>query len=262
MDESADKNQRMFVIAGFMARSDVWREILLDWAARIRAPSLPRPITAFHMTDCESGGGEFQNKYGWNNASRHKLRDDLINILCKYGPIGMFGFGVRIEEYKALEPVTETGLKLGYSEYHLLLQTVMSYMAIELEDNEFAPHESIAFLFDRNSPYETWANLLHKELQNSGKPWSRRIGALGFDSKTNFQLLQVADLGAYESRRYLTYKAFGEGSPGPGFQRLADNHCIWRLSAWNAGNLHQMVEFKKESLRQIATARKAQRRKR
>lgn len=259
MDESADKQRRMFVIGGFMARSDVWREILLDWASCIRDPFLPNRISAFHMTDCEGRGGEFQDKYGWTDETRHKLRDNLIDILCSHGPIGMFGFGVRVEEYQALEPVTEKGLKLGYSQYHLLLQTVMSYMAMELEDNDFAAHESIAFFFDRYSKYETWANILHKELQSSGKPWTRRIGALAFDSKTNFQLLQVADLGAFESRRYLTHKAFGDGSPGPGFQKLADNHCIWNLSAWNSDGLTKMVELKKESLRQIAAERKLKR---
>lgn len=255
MDESADKDVRLFVVGGFIARTDNWGPLLYEWAARIRDASLPSPIKAFHMTDCVSGGGEFRDKFGWNNTSRKRLVDDLVDLLCRY-TVGMFGIGVQVEQYESLDRVTDEGIRLGYSQYHLLFQAVMSYMAKEFEENDFPYHETIAFFFDRNSRHETWANTLHKELQNSKTPWSHRIGSLTFANKEVFQLLQVADLGAYESRRYLAHKIYGDCEPGPAFQKLANHHCIWRLDAFNKNGMQKIIEIKKEELGHYAKSTK------
>ena len=47
MDESVDKLERMFVVGGFVARSDAWTSILYKWIDRIRPERLPNPIKAF-----------------------------------------------------------------------------------------------------------------------------------------------------------------------------------------------------------------------
>jgi hypothetical protein len=199
------------------------------------------------MTDCENGGREFRDDLGWDKQSRTALIIDLIDIICRY-PIGMFGMGLPIKEYESLTPVTDEGIKLGYSQYHFIFQAAIAYLVGELEDNDFPRHDTVDFFFDRNSPHETWAKRLHKELQTTNKPWSHRIGPLTFDSKENLRLLQVADVGAYESMKYLTNAVFKEGRSRRSFNKLADNHCVFKLSAFNADSLREMVERKKEDL--------------
>jgi hypothetical protein len=251
LDESVDKDHRMFVVAGFVGRSDAWSSLLHEWIDRIQPERLPRPIKAFHMTDCENGGGEFRDVLGWDKTSRTDLIIDLIDIICRHR-VGMFGVGVPIKEYEALSPVTDQGLKLGYTQYHFAFQAAVAYLAAEMEDHEFPRHDTIAFFLDRNSPHESWANALHKHLQNSDQSWSHRIGSLTFNSKEKLRLLQVADLGAYESMKYLTNAVFTEGRSRRSFNKLAENHRVMKLSAFNADTLKEMVELKKANLMQFA----------
>ena len=251
MDESVDKQERMFVVGGFVARSDAWTEILYEWIDRIHPHRLPNPIKAFHMTDCETGQGEFRDQLGWNRETRKQLIIDLIDIISPH-IIGLFAVGLPIKEYKALDPITPDGTRLGYSQYHFIFQAAIAYLAGELEDDDFPAHETIAFFFDRNSPYETWANRLHKELQNSAHPWSRRIGPLTFANKEQTRLLQVADLGVYEGMKYITNSVYSEGRTRRSFEKLAEHHCVLKLQAFNADNLKEIFEFKKARLAEMA----------
>ena len=250
MDESVDKQERMFVVGGFVGRPDAWSSIIYQWADRIQPDKLPNPIKAFHMTDCETGQGEFRDEFGWDESSRSKLRIDLIDIICRH-VVGLFAVGLPIKEYKALGALTPDGTRLGYSQYHFIFQAAIAYLAGEFEDSGFAPHETVDFFFDRNSPHETWAKRLHEKLKESTHPWSRRIGNLTFENKEKMRLLQAADLGVYEAMKYLTNSIYNEGRKRKSFEKLAEHHCVMKLSALNADNLKEMFEFKKATLAQL-----------
>jgi hypothetical protein len=257
MDESVDRQERMFVVGGFISRPEVWSSILFQWIDRIQPDRLPHPITAFHMTDCETGNGEFRDKLGWDKTSRTQLIIDLLDIICAH-VVGLFAVGLPIKEYKALDPITPSGIRLGYSEYHFIFQAAIAYLAGELEDAEFPHHETIAFFFDRNSPYETWANRLHEKLRESHHPWAHRIGSLTFESKERMRLLQVADLGVYEAMKYLTNSVYNEGRTRRSFEKLAAHHCVMKLSVFNADNLQEMVKFKKSTLAELVKRSKVE----
>lgn len=255
MDESSDKERRIFTIGGFIGRADEWRELLFDWIDRIEPRKLPNPIRAFHMTDCENGGGEFRDELGWDRDSRRQLIIDLLDIICRYN-VGLFGLGLPIKEYELLDPVNpEKGLKLGYSQYHLLFQLVLREMASEMEEGGFPGHEEIAFFFDRNSPHEFWANHLHKRMQQEDEPRCRRIGPLTFHNKERMRMLQVADVGAFESMKSITNIAYKEGRTRKSFDKLLATDHIWRISKLNSDGLKQMVTEKKKHLSELATKR-------
>jgi len=244
------------VVGGFVARSDAWTSILHQWIERIRPERLPCLIKAFHMTDCETGQGEFRDEYGWSHETRKHLIIDLIDIICGQ-IIGLFAVGLPIKEYKALDPLTPDGTRLGYSQYHFIFQAAIAYLAGELDDGDFPQHETVAFFFDRNSPYEAWANKLHNLLQNSDHSWSRRIGPLTFQSKEKMRLLQVADLGVYEGMKYITNSVYNEGRTRKSFEKLAAHHCVMKLSAFNADNLKEMFDFKKSKLTDVANQKRS-----
>lgn len=250
MDESVDKQGRLFVVGGFVSRPEAWSSILYQWVDRIQPDKLPSPIKAFHMTDCETGQGEFRDKLGWNQNTRRQLIIDLIDIICGH-VVGLFAVGLPIAEYKALDPITPDGTRLGYSQYHFIFQAAIAYLAGEFEDSGFPRHETIAFFFDRNSPHESWANKLHAELKKSTHPWSHRIGSLTFEDKERMRLLQVADLGVYEGMKYLTNSIYNEGRTRRSFEKLAAHHCVMKLSAFSKDNLQEMVKFKKETLGEL-----------
>ena len=165
LDESIDRDHRIFAIGGFIGRADEWRELLFEWIDRIHPSKLPRPIKAFHMTDCENGGGDFRDELGWDRESRRQLIIDLIAIICRYN-VALFGMGLPIKEYERLDHVDPNKrLKLGYSQYHLLFQSVIRDLVKEMDDGSFGGHPRVAFFFDRNSPHEFWANHMHKRMQ-------------------------------------------------------------------------------------------------
>ena len=241
LDESIDKEGRIFVIGGFVGRSDAWSSLLCEWIDRIQPHRLPHPIKAFHMTDCENGGGEFRDQFGWNKSSRTQLIIDLIEIICRH-KVGMFGFGLPVHEYEALETIN--GTRLGKSQYHFLFQTALSDLAISLEQAG-APREALDFFVDRNSPHETWARWLHKEMTNDDRlKWRGRIGRLTFENKERLRLLQVADLGAFETMKHLTNLLFNEGRARKSYQKLADSGNVWRLATYDRSTLTEMWQLK------------------
>jgi len=66
------------------------------------------------------------------------------------------------------------------------------------------------------------------------------------------RLLQVADLGVYEAMKHLTNAVYKEGRIRKSFEKLAEHHCVMKLSAFNADNLKEIFEFKKARLADIA----------
>jgi hypothetical protein len=176
LDESADKERRIFSIGGFIGRADEWTSLLLEWIDRIRLHRLPHPIKAFHMTDCEDGGREFRNELGWDDDSRRNLIIDLLEIICKYN-VALYSLGMPIKEYELLDPVNpEKGLRLGHTQYHFLFQSVIPDLAREMDESGIPAHEDMAFFFDQNSPHEFWANKFHKDMQKHD-PRRSRMGS-------------------------------------------------------------------------------------
>jgi hypothetical protein len=250
MDESIDGGRRVFVIAGFVGRIDAWNSLTAEWIDRIQPQKLPNPISAFHMTDCETGHGEFRDRFGWDRDSRRQLITDLIEIICKHQVV-MWGIGVRIEDYEALAPVNEEGVKLGRSSYHFVLQAAIAYLAGEMEGLGNSHYDTIDFLFDRRDDHETWARTLHKELRNSEHSWGRYIGTLSFSNKTEMRRLQVADLGAYETMKHLTNALYNEGRTRRSFEKLADNRHVLAVGHLPKEKLDMIHEHKVTTLRQL-----------
>jgi hypothetical protein len=257
MDESSDKESRLFCIGGFVGRADAWMDLMHRWIERLRPHQLPNPIKAFHMTDCENAGGEFRDELGWDRDSRKQLIIDLLEIICGY-PVAMFGVALPLKEYFSLDPINDQGDKLGKSQYHFLFQSALADLASELETTDFLPYDNIAFFFDRNSPYEYWANRLHKEIKEDKRlKWRHRIGSLKFESKEKLRLLQVGDIGAYESMKHMANALYNEGRTRRSFQKLATTNHVWKLATHTPDSLTETWRLKTTELRELTEKKKA-----
>ena len=246
-DESSDKDRRILSVSAFVGRADDWTALLNEWIERLNPKNLPNPVTAFHMTDCESGQGEFRDKFGWTEESRKRLIIDLIGIITRHH-ILLFGAGLQIKDYGNLELIN--GDPVGRSEYHILLQALMCDLSLELEESNAPAIEDIAYIFDqRDKRYEFWAHEIHRETKNHPQvSWRHRLGTLSFADKRDMRLLQVADLGAYEVRRYITQFLFNEGKTRKSFEVLAAAKKIGKISVYDGETLQKIVEKKKEEL--------------
>jgi hypothetical protein len=164
----------------------------------------------------------------------------------------MFGLGIPLRDYKALDAIN--GVNLGRNEYHFMFQAILADLAIELEEGKLPDHETIAFFFDRNSPHEVWANAVHKASQNDTRfAWRRRIGSLTFDNKEKLRLLQVADIGAYETMKYLSNILATEKRTRRSFQKLMNAERVWKVATYDGDTLKLMVELKKAQLKEFST---------
>jgi Protein of unknown function (DUF3800) len=246
-DESSDKDKRVLVVAAFVGRADEWTALLGDWIKRTDAQNLPNPITAFHMTDCETGQGEFRDKFGWTEESRKKLIIDLIEIITRHRVL-LFGAGLQMKDYGDLELID--GKPVGKSEYHLLLQAIMGELSMQLEDNNAPRFEDIAYVFDQHDKTrEFWAHEIHRETKNHPKiSWRHRIGSLTFADKRAERLLQVADLGTYEVMRHTTNHLFLGGKLRKSFEALAATKNVGKIVIYDGQTLEKIVESKRVEL--------------
>jgi Protein of unknown function (DUF3800) len=246
-DESSDKDKRVLAVGAFVGRADEWTALLGDWIERINPENLPSPITAFHMTDCETGQGEFRDKFGWTEESRKKLIIDLIEIITRHRVL-LYGAGLQMKDYGNLELID--GKPVGKSEYHLLLQAIIGELSMQLEDDKAPGFEEIAYVFDQHDKTrEFWAHEIHRETKNHPKiSWRNRIGALTFADKRKVRLLQAADLGTYEVMRHITNYLFLDKKPRKSFEALAATKSVGKIVIYDGETLGKIVESKKAEL--------------
>src|SRR5579863_9684925 len=91
-DESEDAEEKVIAVAGFIGLADQWESLQDKWIARVK----PTGVSAYHMTDCENGWGEFSDKKGWTKADRTQLTTDLIEIICDH-EVYLLGMGMLLE---------------------------------------------------------------------------------------------------------------------------------------------------------------------
>jgi hypothetical protein len=203
-DESEDKEQKVHTLGGFLGWADEWDHLQEEWIDRVK----PTGVSAYHMTDCDNGGGEFSDAKGWTKTDRTQLTIDLIEIICRH-KVFLIGMGLYIDDYKTLGPVTDDGEMLGHDKWHLVFQGALREAAIHV-DKIAPPEETIAFFFDWQMK-QGMANDLFESTQNeSSLPWRNRLGTLTFGHKEfgvpgSLPLLQVADIAALEVRKSLAH---------------------------------------------------------
>jgi hypothetical protein len=199
------------------------------------------------MTDCETGQGEFRDKFGWTEESRKKLIIDLIEIITRHRVL-LYGAGLQMKDYGNLELID--GKPVGKSEYHLLLQAIIGELSMQLEDDKAPGFEEIAYVFDQHDKTrEFWAHEIHRETKNHPKiSWRNRIGALTFADKRKVRLLQAADLGTYEVMRHITNYLFLDKKPRKSFEALAATKSVGKIVIYVGETLGKIVESKKAEL--------------
>jgi hypothetical protein len=246
-DESSDKDQRVLAVGAFVGPADEWTALLLDWIERIKPETLPSKINAFHRTDCETGQGEFPDKFGWTEESRKRLIIDLIEIITRRRVL-LCGAGLQMKDYGNLELID--GKPVGKSEYHVLLQAIMGELSWQREDSNAPSFEDIAYVFDQQDrAREFWAHEIHKETKNHPKiSWKNRIGTLTFGDKKSTGLLQVADLGTYEVMRHITNYLFFDKKPRKSFEAFAATRNVAKIVIYDGKTLEKIVESKKAEL--------------
>lgn len=247
-DESEDKDCKVFAIGGIIGFADDLDAFQEAWIARVK----PTGVSAYHMTDCECGYGEFKD---WEKEDRDQLTVDLIELICSH-EVFVIGTGVLLDDYNRFPPINDEGtpMPFGGGPWHLCFGQIIQEACMRVGDE--APAEwGVSSFFDwkekrglAESIYE------HTQKEDRLKPWHKRLGTLTFGHKEfdvpgSIPLLQAADIAAVETRKRIGNPITRPDLPlRKSFQRLVERERIWSAKYFTYPVMDVMYQMKRQSL--------------
>jgi hypothetical protein len=217
LDESANSPNELYVVGGFIGKTDVWVGLEPLWLE-----SLPPGITTFHATDCFSGNNDFE---GVSIADRPELLNKVTDLIARH-EIRLIGYGIDAKTYRQIAPKRKNNDFLG-NIYAAPLGGAIQ-LSCEAMGNGPTPDliwsvlengehwEKCGFFIESNE-YSTSAARTIADTRRDPDLWFRsRIGTDTYGTKTGpnrIPLLQVGDFGASLAARYIG-KPFTAGSRG------------------------------------------------
>ncbi len=245
-DESEDKQEKVHALAGWLGFADEWDALQEEWVARVK----PAGVSAYHMTDCECGRGEFRD---WPKPKRTQLTIDLVEMICRYD-VFLIGCGLLLDDFATVPPLTEDGGEvLGHDKWHLVFQAVLQQAANKV--GAAPSEEKIAFFFDWKQKRGVAGDVFeHTRNEARLKPWRKRLDTLTFGHKEfdvpgSIPLLQVADIAAVETRKFIgnpmTHPHLSERRS---FTRLREAGRVWSVKFLDKPVLDAIYESKRADL--------------
>ncbi|HEX4426306.1 MAG TPA: DUF3800 domain-containing protein [Terriglobales bacterium] len=211
LDESSDRLQeKMFVVAGYLARQDEWTEIERQWMRRLGQESDPEPIRYFSTSECMYLTGEFKRfsdpkRYPKPNGkiAANSVRDDLMGILRASSTMG-FALGINLKDYRAIRKSARARKVLLASPYELAYMMTMMVVVGTCEDQmpERSGIETIAFLCDEHDRSGNIKAVYDRLKDNNPEsaPW---MGTLTYRDNKKSPAIQAADLLAGHCKEFL-----------------------------------------------------------
>ena len=187
-DESYDKDNRVYAVAGFVGRDKDWRAVSKNWRNRC----LKDGVDCYHAADCESRVSGFSH---FSVPQSISLNTDLISDLDG-ARISGFGIAVYVEDYEAAAKTSPKASHfLTQSPYFLALQFLIVDLCCEIAQYSFAP---IAFIFEQQDEFSGRSKTLYGEVREKNPTAAKCMGSITYSPKNKFVPLQIADKLVYE----------------------------------------------------------------
>jgi hypothetical protein len=261
LDESEDPATRIFVVGGFVGRTEVWDHLQPKWLA-----CLPDDISYFHATDCFSRHGQFACL---DLPSRIAILDMLTDLIVSHD-VALIGYGIDSRTYKRLAPKPKHNDFLT-NKYSAVCSLVVQ-MACEAMGNgptmdrgprwiwNLLEHgdewEQCDFFIENHDTYNESAKRAIQFLRGyKGAWWRDRIGAVCTGEKDGLQkipLLQAADLGAFLAAKKICECRDGAIPWRPYYRKLEMAGRIYRLAKWDEASLNALYESLEEAAKESA----------
>jgi hypothetical protein len=247
-DESEDKDATIHAIGGFIGIEQEWESLQDKWVGRVD----PTGVTAYHMTDCECGYGEFSAEKGWNKEDRNQLTKDLIEIILRH-KVFMLGAGLLLDDYKQIPPLDEKEDLLGGDKWLFPFQSVIQEAATQAL--RIPGNEAVAFFFDWREKKGNAQKMIEEFREDTRLgEWRRQLGTLTFGHKEfdvadSLPLLQVADIAARETAKAIENKISTNPHRRESFERLKAGNRVYRIDFFDKEVMQIMFELKREELR-------------
>lgn len=199
-DESGKhESSKCFVLTGIRANVNTWERGSRVWANALKSLGIKR----FHASECENKRKAFE---GISNRDRDEIQNVLIEAA---GKINFLVLSVGISwpmHSKAVGPLADQRFnKYKSTPYHFLFSSVVSRLVEH--KHGMGKKDRIAFFFDRQDEFKGTAEKNYHAMKHDPRgAYSSRMGVLSFLDKDDPEAipLQIADLVAYESYKFLT----------------------------------------------------------
>lgn len=189
-DESGTSDRDVYALyGGIVADTVIWSRIEVRWLKKLTEFG----IEQYHAAELENRLGDFQ-------PYSRGIRDALTNYFSALvSEIECQAFGVAIlrDDWNALVP--EHGKReFGYDP--LLLAAAALMQRISLWSEQCMNSEPVALVFARHKTLTPALEIIHATLRAKKLPG---LGSISFAQPADLVPLQVADMFAYELRKYL-----------------------------------------------------------
>jgi hypothetical protein len=235
-DESgheSDPKAKILAIAGCVAESDPWLNLIPQWYRVLDNFN----VKAFHAYDFAQTKNDFQ---GWSEAQRQDFLNALLALIDN-SRLRVIASAILLDDYR---PLTKEAKQHQGSAYHILFQKCL----IDVGKLDcFSGNDKVAVMFEDNDEFSGKALELWKDAKKADfwKDYGHRFQVVAFSPKS-FAPLQVADLMAYETNKYVKlqygYDTKQRGSRYP-FNRIIDGTQFDRISIFDRDVLTDLFAY-------------------
>jgi hypothetical protein len=204
-DESGHPSDTLVMtMAGVVATAKNWARFEEKWKRILRRYQ----VSALHMTDYESGHGEFT---GWDADKRVSFIADLAGILKNTMMYGVAN-SLTVQDWNGTigKDLDASGRKRYLAPYVMLLESCITTIA---ESVSIPDEENVACVFDQNSIVQHFSSIFYRALVEV-RDYPINFGTITYADRTKIVPLQAADMIAYEAFKYASrWDEHTEGRP-------------------------------------------------
>jgi len=238
IDESGDQDKPSFVLGGYIASVEEWKEFSDDWQA-VLGDDPPWP--ALHMAPCWYAKESPWDLFDRDVREAKLLR--LVEVIKKHRPVA---FLVVVDVPAFYGPASEESRSISDARPYLMAAATLISAVLRLHEDQGRDFGKVDFVFDTKEKYfkrqvqadieEDLIPLLEVELPHLRK----RLGSLHWPrhvEKADYVPLQAADMLVWHWRRgrdepggrYIsTWRAIRAASP-PRLLKFPDDHELGRI---------------------------------
>jgi hypothetical protein len=198
MDESHDKENRLFALSCLIATGKDWYEMERAWKLQLAAKNkeLKRAgrklLTRYHASECSTLHGEYE---GWDVAEQIEFVKGFFNIFKRTRGVHAVGYVVDLDDLCEVFP--EWAKDRLETAYAILPKFVMYTIGDDFHNMAPTAPYKVTLFHDRTSGYDATILRAFESVKNESKHAEHftTIAALGWDDCI---ALQPADLVAFE----------------------------------------------------------------
>lgn len=189
-NDYSDDRYVCFGMSGLVGPVPAWHKVQCEWEDALECCK----VNCFHSTDLHASEGEYK---GWTNSQRERLMALLVGVIQRNFPsFRLLGSANAMSSYRYLPEYRRRHLK---NPYFTAAVSVMSD-GLRFAHYDFGD-KPVEFVFDQKTKHKQWIDQAYDDVLLT--KWGYLCAAKFMANHRHVSPIQVADLLAYESKKYV-----------------------------------------------------------